>query len=385
MPFQSLLPCIHSHVDHLTISDRLADPSAVISSTFASEHNEHSQYDSAPSADTNLSTPDCPHQIRPQDIHIPQISAHHTTTLPDHSASSSARIVDQQDHHQLTDTTPSVATTVSLPISIPPDTTSVARRDPNRIPTPCPPVSARGDQRGHLFPFARTPSPHDNTSTCSKKKNTSSPESDEFVPGCGSGRRKSSSSSTRSHYIFSMQMESRYTPTSPLSPKLTGSQRPLSPQPAKRTVHSRQTSRNLHMTLPRFHPSNYGYGTAATPSSAVQSPAITLNRVNQPVQLESPRMMREKHREFLDSVMLSSKTAASPFGQKPGSPRLDPLGSPKGPVTPLALEEAGDYFAVTGTGKRSPAASPGGRSARSDGSSGKDDSMKNKLKVDIYQ
>jgi hypothetical protein len=182
-----------------------------------------------------------------------------------------------------------------------------------------------------------------------------------------------------------MQMEGRYTPTSPLSPKLSGERRPLSPQPnAARKSHTRQKSRNMHMTLPRYHPANYGHGNAATPSSTVQSPAITLNRVTQPIQLESPRTMREKHREFLESVRMSSKTAASPFGKKPGSPRLDPLGSPTGAVTPLALEEAADYFAVTGSGKRSPAASPGGRSTHSAGSSGEGAGSKNLRNTEAY-
>ena len=99
--------------------------------------------------------------------------------------------------------------------------------------------------------------------------------------------------------------------------------------------------------------------------------------------------MREKQRELLDSVRISSMIAASPAGQKPGSPRLDPLGSPKGPVTPLALEEPSDYFSVSGAGRRSPATSPGGRShrsTRSDVSSGKEESKsKSQKKVDVYQ
>ena len=375
-----MLPPIHSHVDHLTISDRLADPGTVTSSTFASDPN---QDDSTLLADTNVSTPDSPLQLRPKEVQIPQVSDHHKTCHPHHSVTSSASTLDQQHYHEVEDTTPTVATRRSQPISIPPVHSLLSGRDPNRVPTP---VSGRGDRTGHLFPFARTPSPQDNTSSHSKKKGHSSPESDELNPG--RSRRKSSSSSTRSHYIFSLQMEarSRYTPTSPLSPQLSDSHRPLSPQSTKpRSGHARHSSRNLHMTLPRYHPANFGHGSAATQSSAVQSPPITLNRVTQPIQLESPRTMREKHREFLDSVRLSSKTAASPFSQKPGSPRLDPLGSPKGPVTPLALEEASDYFAVAGAGKRSPAASPGARSSRSDGSSGKEESMRNKRKVDVYQ
>lgn len=96
--------------------------------------------------------------------------------------------------------------------------------------------------------------------------------------------------------------------------------------------------------------------------------------------------MREKQRELLDSVRLSSILAASPAGQKPGSPRLDPLGSPKGPVTPLALEESTDYFSVAGAGKPSPAASPGAKSARSDTSSGKEEGKsKGKRQVEIFQ
>jgi len=183
----------------------------------------------------------------------------------------------------------------------------------------------------------------------------------------------------------------RYTPTSPLSPRIPAGHRPLSPQPSARSrsgQHGRQPSRNMHMSMPRFHPSNFSHlDSPATPSSAVQSPAITINRVTQPIQLESPRLMREKQREFLERVHLSSKIAVSSMGVKPGAPRLDPLGSPKGPVTPLTLEEGGDYFQVTGTGKVSPAASPGTRSPRSDTSSDREESQKKKKvrQTDVYQ
>ena len=51
---------------------------------------------------------------------------------------------------------------------------------------------------------------------------------------------------------------------------------------------------------------------------------------------------------------------------KPDAPRLPPLGSPKGPVTPLALEEGpGDYFTAAKQAGRSPAASPGAKSEAS--------------------
>lgn len=89
--------------------------------------------------------------------------------------------------------------------------------------------------------------------------------------------------------------------------------------------------------------------------------------------MESPRLLREKHREFIEKARQSSKLAASPFAIKPDAPRLDPLGSPHGNVTPLALEEAGDYFSVGALGKMSPATSPGTRSPRAASISGDED------------
>ena len=69
--------------------------------------------------------------------------------------------------------------------------------------------------------------------------------------------------------------------------------------------------------------------------------------------------MRERQRDLIDRARMSSKIAASPMGIKPHQPTLAPLGSPKGNVTPLALEEAQDYFQVDGAGRVSPAQSPG--------------------------
>ncbi|RMZ74733.1 hypothetical protein DV737_g5793, partial [Chaetothyriales sp. CBS 132003] len=152
-----------------------------------------------------------------------------------------------------------------------------------------------------------------------------------------------------------MHMESRYTPTSPLSPKLSGNNRPMSPQPGvQRPGQVRKPSRSLNTPLPRFHPGNFNQSSgAATASPAIPTPGLSLNRGMQPMELDSPKVMREKHQEFLNSVRLSAKVAASPFGQKPGSPRLDPLGSPKGPVTPLGagLSDSGQVANQGGGGR----------------------------------
>lgn len=68
--------------------------------------------------------------------------------------------------------------------------------------------------------------------------------------------------------------------------------------------------------------------------------------------------MKERQRDLIRNADMSSRIAASPYGVKPDAPRLDPRGSPKGPVTPLALEEGSDYFFVAGSGENSPASSP---------------------------
>ncbi|RMD41170.1 hypothetical protein DV735_g3928, partial [Chaetothyriales sp. CBS 134920] len=186
-------------------------------------------------------------------------------------------------------------------------------------------------------------------------------------------------------------MDSRYTPTSPLSPKLSGNNRPMSPQPGvQRAGQMRKQSRNLNMALPRYQPSDFNQSSGgATASPRIQSPTLTLNLSTQPMQLDSARVMREKHQEFLDSVRLSAKFAASPFCQKPRSPRLDPLGSPKGPVTPLALEEGTGYFGPAGPAatpvKRTTVDGSGGRSPHRTRPTSRDGGVgQQKDKVDIY-
>lgn len=117
------------------------------------------------------------------------------------------------------------------------------------------------------------------------------------------------------------------------------------------------------MNLPRYHPANFPQGDSPTSAGQLQGPTIVVNRAPRPAAVETPRMMRERQRELIDRAKLSSKIAASSMGIKPDAPRLDPLGSPKGPMTPLALEDsAPDYFAVPKKMGSSPGASPGSRS-----------------------
>jgi len=239
-------------------------------------------------------------------------------------------------------------------------------RDINRVLTP---LSGRGDRKGHRFPFSRSPSPGERLSRSIGKSRTFSATSSDSEPFFGRLERvrsasPCSSTSAKSRY-GGVSMPDRapamgHYPASPLSPKLS-SRQGLSPQNSQRRGnHGRQASRNMQLNLGRFHPSNFSQ---ADGSAVGGAPHITYTRAPPPVQIESPRLLRQKHREFLQQAQLSSKLAASPLSTKPDAPRLDPLGSPKGPVTPLELE-AGDYFSSAGAGKVSPAGGPGTRSPR---------------------
>lgn len=117
------------------------------------------------------------------------------------------------------------------------------------------------------------------------------------------------------------------------------------------------------MNLPRYHPANFPQGDGPISTGQLPGPPSILNRAPNPIVVETPSMMRQRQRELIDRAKLSSKIAASPMGVKPDAPRLDPLGSPKGPMTPLVLEDgAADYFAVPKKMDSSPGASPGSRS-----------------------
>ena len=236
------------------------------------------------------------------------------------------------------------------PILIPRPT--LAARDINRIPTP---LSGRGDLKGHLFPYSRSPSPRDVAGrSAAKSQHSSVSDSEEFFGRLEWLRSASPGSS------LNMRNEALATasyPTSPLSPKPPSNQG-LSPQNSQRRGnHGRPSGQRTQLNVGRFHPSNYIQAESLLTGSSMQAPQITYTRAPAPVQIESPRLLREKHREFLEKAKLSSKLAASPLSIKPDAPKLNPLGSPKGVMTPLELE-GDDYFSVTAAGKRSPVGSP---------------------------
>ncbi|PYH41265.1 uncharacterized protein BP01DRAFT_360540 [Aspergillus saccharolyticus JOP 1030-1] len=155
--------------------------------------------------------------------------------------------------------------------------------------------------------------------------------------------RQSSRPGHRPHFSESSRMRSdSSTLYAPVATPAMSSGRPLSPQPSRaRGGNPSKTAPSFQLgSLPRFHPAVYqGSGTSQTLSA--QPPS-------------SPRQSRQhgyrasagsrdslfQYRELADGNTLV-KAPSRPLS--PSAPRLDPLRSP-GPVTPLALEDAGGYL-----------------------------------------
>lgn len=251
----------------------------------------------------------------------------------------------QNDFPSITTST-NTSPILAQPILIP--KTPANRRDPDRVPTP---VSGRGDRKGHLFPIkgsSPTKLSHFSTGREDVAQTISPPRFDHTYHH----RSLSLTHSPRSRsfaMIHADRAASRYTPTSPLSPRLGGGARPISPQPFRARG---QPSRPMNIPTPKYYPLHFQHQRdMPTTSTAASHKAI--NYTKQSSTTESPKLMKERQRELIDKAKMSSRIAASPLGVKPNAPRLDPLGSPKGPVTPLALEEGGDYFLFAGSGENS--------------------------------
>ena len=258
----------------------------------------------------------------------------------------------QIDFLHITTSSPSAARPIVIP------TTPACRRDPDRVSTP---VSGRGDRKGHLFPVQGL----------SPTRLSHYPNSQEDIPQSQPSplfdhtyhhRSLSLTLSPRSAPIAMLHADrasSHYTPTSPLSPRFPGATQPVSPQPP-RTRQPAFRSVKIPISIPKFDPSRcQQMDLPATSSASSHNPVINYTKHSSTT--ESTRLMKERQRELIDKAKMSSRLAASPHGVKPDAPRLDPLGSPKGPVTPLALEEGCDYFLIASSGGTSPAVSPTSR------------------------
>ncbi|OOF92805.1 hypothetical protein ASPCADRAFT_133199 [Aspergillus carbonarius ITEM 5010] len=126
-----------------------------------------------------------------------------------------------------------------------------------------------------------------------------------------------------------------------VSPSMASTGRPVSPQPSRsRAQNTPKSMPAFHLgSLPRFHPAVYQSSGSpqAQPSSPHQS------RQHGYRTSSGSRDTMWQYRELMEGSALP-KAPSRPLSPSPSAPRLDPLRSP-GPVTPLALEEAGGYLA----------------------------------------
>ncbi|OJJ33764.1 hypothetical protein ASPWEDRAFT_114055, partial [Aspergillus wentii DTO 134E9] len=129
---------------------------------------------------------------------------------------------------------------------------------------------------------------------------------------------------------------------SPVSPAMSPSGRPSSPQPS-RTQNTTKSVPSFHLgSLPRYHPAVYQQQSSSQGFTAQQPPSPRQTRQHTYRTSSSSRENSMwQYRELVESV---TRTPTGSLGQSPSAPRLDPLRSP-GPVTPLTLEEASGYLA----------------------------------------
>lgn len=132
---------------------------------------------------------------------------------------------------------------------------------------------------------------------------------------------------------------SLYRPSSPLSPKRSG---PLPSINSSQKARAPTQSLNL-AGLPKYHPANF--------PSRVSSPASHLSSRSMTSQPRSGRdsdakqQLLQYQRDLINNTVKTSRSIPlSCVNSKPSPPRLNPLRSPGGPMTPFMLEGAGDYL-----------------------------------------
>ena len=146
--------------------------------------------------------------------------------------------------------------------------------------------------------------------------------------------------------MSSRSESSRYRPSSPLSPKMSVASPSInSSQKARAPVQSL----NLP-SLPKYHPANFpSRDSNPAPPSPLSSRSIT----SQPRSgrgSDAKQQLLQYQRDLIKNTAKTSRSLfSSSVSSKPNPPRLDPLRSPGGQMTPFMLEGAGDYL-VAGSG-----------------------------------
>ena len=116
--------------------------------------------------------------------------------------------------------------------------------------------------------------------------------------------------------------------------------------PSLQRHRQRHSGQSLNLPgLPKYHPANFPSSDTATPISP-----RGLRGLNSSQRASRGSDATQKLHQYQRDMMANAKRQSAVIGVKPGlcakptSPRLLPLGSPAGTMTPLALEGQGDYL-----------------------------------------
>lgn len=150
------------------------------------------------------------------------------------------------------------------------------------------------------------------------------------------------SAAQRDHAQTNSRSESsRHGPSSRLSPNMS------IPLPSTNSSQkARAPAKSLNQAgLPKYHPANFpsrdSNPTAPSPLSS-RSIALQARSGRGP---DAKQQLLQYQRDIVNNAAKTSRSLlSSSVSSKPSSPRLNPLRSPGGPMTPFMLENAGDYL-----------------------------------------
>lgn len=153
---------------------------------------------------------------------------------------------------------------------------------------------------------------------------------------------RNSSATRRGSTPMSSRPDSfHHRPSSPLSPKMSSI-----PSSIDSSQKARMPAQSLNLAkLPKYHPANFSSkGSSPASSSPLSSRSLT----SQPRPgrgSDAKQQLLQYQRDLIHNTAKASRTLLSPgVSSKPSPPRLNPLGSPGGPMTPFMLEDASDYL-----------------------------------------
>ncbi|KAF6230244.1 hypothetical protein HO133_004584 [Letharia lupina] len=258
-----------------------------------------------------------------------RLSARKTQTPPLHLDLLSAAVRVSRSPGTLPTLAESPSRKPSAPIDIP-----ARKKAEGQVSRPTTPLTARAPQGEYFTSWHKT-----------------EPRISESLTPYYSSRAKKTSASRdpsaaqRGFAAMSPRSESsQCRPSSPLSPKMSV---PLPSINSSQKARAPAQGYNV-AGLPKYHPANFpSRDHSPAPPSPLSSRSVTL----QPRSgrgSDAKQQLLQYRRDLINNTAKTSRSLlSSSVSSKPSPPRLNPLRSPGGLMTPLMLEGAGDYFGTS--------------------------------------